>query len=558
MSRVGRWLLAFAVAAGLAAQDEAAAVRPRLLVLCSVDQLATWVFVEGEPFFAVDGGFRRLLRDGAWFPHCAYQHACTETGPGHATIGTGVPASVHGIVRNKWWVPAEGKGRYCVDHPQAALPDLAEGRDRGPGLLLAPAWAAALKAAVPGARAGSVAWKDRAAILMGGAAADLVVWCEAATGRFVTNTAWTGRTPEWLSRWNATRPLDAFFGWRWERSGPAAAYDRLLDDRPYELVHANGLGQRVLPQALTGGEERPGPAFYNQVYGAPPGNTVVRQAAEAMLLGMDLGRDDATDLLCVSFSSTDVIGHWFGADSVEARDALLRLDQELGALLRSLDQHVGAGRWALFLTADHGVCPTPEWARERGLDAGRGAIQTMVAALAEKTLATEFGKPPAGRRYLSHVGEFSCFFDDATLDAVRGERDLAAIRLLAARAVAAAAPRVRGVQAAFATADLLAEPAAADPLRASLVAGLCPGRGGEVQFVVRPYWLDGNTPASHGTPHAYDREVVGMALGPGVPAGARIDAAITPGFGVVWFAHLLGLPPPPGAPDTLPAALRGR
>ncbi len=528
---------------------------PRLVVLCAVDQLAAWVFDQAQPHFADDGGFRRLLRDGAQFAKCEYEHACTETGPGHATIATGVPARVHGIVRNKWWVPKLGAAIYCVDEPMAPLPDLPEGRNRGAGLLLAPTLATLLKANVPGSLAASVSWKDRSAIMMAGPKADLALWCEATTGRFVTNTAWVRQTPPWLLALHAEAPIDRLFGTVWTRTGPDSAYVGLVDDRPYETPHANGSNARTLPQPLTGGEAKPGLPFYNQIYASPFGNTVVRLAAEATVRGMQLGADATPDLLCVSFSSTDVIGHGFGPDSVEARDGLLRLDRELATFLQFLDSQVGKGQWAMFLTADHGVGPTPEWARAQGLDAGRGLIQTMVGAAAEKVLADALGPPPARKRYLAHIGEYSVFFHDAVLDAVRGDRELDDVRLEAARIVAVVAPNVRGIAAAFATEDLLAAGGAPDALRRSLVDALCEGRAGDVQLVIKPNWLDGATPASHGTPHAYDREVIGLAFGPGVPAGSRVAATVTPGFGAVWFAQLLGLPRLPHSTDVVPASL---
>ncbi len=530
---------------------------PRLVVVCAVDQLAKWVFAAAEPHLADDGGFRRLLREGARFSQCAYEHACTETGPGHATIGTGVPARVHGIVRNKWWVRDRRATTYCVDEVVAALPDAPEGANRGPGSMVAPTLAAAMKKGVPGSRVASVAWKDRSAILMAGPQADLVIWCESSTGRFVTNSTWVDAMPAWLTEWNAGKPIDRFHGTVWERTGPDAAYAGLVDERPYETPHANGGGGRTLPQPMTGGIAAPGSAFYAQVYASPFGNTAVRLAAEATVRGMELGADAIPDLLCVGFSSTDVMGHVFGPESVEARDGLLRLDRDLAMFLQFLDAQVGAGKWAIWLTADHGVGPTPEWEIEQGREGGRGLLQTMVGAVAEQAVGKRLGPPPSGRRFVSHVGEFSVYLDDDVLQAVRGDRELAEVRRDAARAVAAAAVTRPGIAAAFATEDLLAPDGAPDALRRSLVDGLFPGRAGEVQFVVKPHWLDGATPASHGTPHLYDREVVGIARGGGAPPGATIDEPCTPGFGVVWFSRLLGLPPPAHASDRVPPAFVG-
>lgn len=541
---------ALLAAATLAAQQ--GPVRPRLLVLVSVDQLAQWVFDAARPHLAADGGFARLASQGAQFTDVRYAHACTETGPGHATIGTGVSASVHGIVRNQWWVREKAAKTYCVDEPMPALPEMPEAKNRGAGLLRAPTLAAAMEAQDARTVTVAVAWKDRSAILMAGAKADLAVWCEYSTGRFVTNTAWAKAVPTWLAGFNAAKPLDQWFGQTWDRVGPASAYALLADDRPYETVHADGRKARTLPATLTGGGPAPASAYYAQLYASPFGNTAVRLCAEAAVRGMQLGKDDVTDLLCVGFSSTDVVGHAFGADSVEARDGMLRLDRELALLLRCLDEQVGEGRYALFLTADHGVSPTPEWVRAQGVDAGRGVIQTMVGAAVEKAVAAALGAPPAGRKFVAHVGEWSVFFDDATLDAVRGERPLAEARQLAARAAAKAATKARGIAAAHATDDLQQQAVGDDPIAAALLAGLHEGRAGDVQLVVKPCWLDGVTTASHGSPHEYDRRVVGFALGQGVPRGGELTQPITPGFGAVWFAERLGLPRPAGASDVVP------
>jgi hypothetical protein len=554
-------LFSLGLAAALPAQQAGTPriERPRLVVLCAVDQLATWVFEQAEPHFAADGGFRRLLREGAYFPACAFRHACTETGPGHATIGTGAPARAHGIVRNAWWSENDNRVVYCVEDLVAPLPEWPEGKVRGPGKLLVPTLASSLKAHVPGSKAVSVAWKDRGAILMGGIDADLCVWGESKTGNFVTNTAWAEQAPAWLLAFNQQRPLDTMFGTVWERIGPEAAYAGLVDDRPYEIPHANGRSQRTLPQPITGGDTGPGAKFYAQAYASPLGNTAVRLLAEAAIRGEGLGGDEVPDLLCVGFSATDAMGHAFGPDSVEARDGLLRLDRDLATLCTFLDQQVGAGRWSLFLTADHGVGPTPEWARTQGVDAGRGLIQTMVRAAGEKALLDAFGPAPEGKRYLAHVGEYSCYFDDAVLRGVAAAngRDEATVRRQAAALVANAAQKVRGMATAIPNDELAQPNVTGDRLRASLMDSLCPGRAGDVQLVLKPYWIDGTNAATHGSPHAYDREVVGLAFGPGVPAGVRFAAPITPGFGAVLFARLLGIPVPTAAVDELPAGLLG-
>jgi len=530
----------------LCSASASAQERPRLVVLCAVDQLATWVHALGAPFYAEDGGFRRLKSAGVTFSNCAYEHACTETGPGHATIGTGAPASLHGIVKNNWWDRDLKKLIYCVSEPASAMPDLPEGSNRGPGRLLVPTLAGSMKEHIPGCKVASVSWKDRSAILMAGKHSDVTAWIESSTGNLVSNSKWVAETPKWLAQFNASRAIDSFFGQTWDRSGPAAAYEGLVDDRPWENLHYNGSLQRTLPQVMTGGGTEIAAPYFSQVYASPFGNTMVRMAAEAAVRGMALGDDAVSDLLCVSFSATDVVGHYWGPRSVEARDALMRLDKELGLLFAFLDAEVGHDAWALFLTADHGVAPSPESELLKGASGGRGPIDTWVKSSVESALRKDFGLPTSGKYYVERVSENAVYLNTQAI----ADRRAAALR-----SASAAATRVRAVMCAYPTEDVRGDFEHSDPIRRALAFGLSKQRAGDVQFVLEPYWLNGATPASHGSPHRYDREVVAMAIGPGVRAGLESKHAITPGFGVVLLAKLLGIPKPQAAREDVPGEI---
>lgn len=552
-------LLSLLLAAACGAQNRPAPAeparageRPRLVVICSVDQLATWVLEQGLPHLSEDGGFRRLLREGTSFDQCAFVHGCTETGPGHATLSTGAPAASHGIVKNVWWDPATQQEIYCAGDPEvAALPELPEARGRGPGRLLAPTLGDAVKAHLgSAARVVSVAWKDRSAILMAGRSADVAAWIETTTGRLVTNTAWCETLPAWIAAFNERKVLDGFFGWTWERSGPATAYVGLDDDRRFELPHQNGSNQHTLPQPITGGKDGPELAFYTQAYYSPVGNEVVLQAALAALAGAELGRDAVPDVLWVGFSSTDLVGHVFGPDSVEARDTLLRLDRQLAQLLAALDQQVGAGRYLFLLSSDHGIGPIPEVARQAGVDAGRGLVLTRAKAAAETALVRRFGSREGKGPYVARASELSLFLDRAAVaEQAQGVADAV---LVASRIAAEAAAGTPGALTAYATADLLRDGPGHDPIRRAMYFAAHPDRAGDVLLVLRPYWLDGTSPASHGSPHAYDRQVPLLAMGAGMRAGHRCFAPVSPGLAVVLAAHALGIPPPSLAVDTVP------
>lgn len=522
------------------------APRPALTVFVSVDQLAKWVFEDAFPHFVPRRGFRRLVDFGVYFDHCAYRHGCTETGPGHATIGTGATAAVHGIVANQWLDPATGKGVYCATSPDAS-PVGGGAAGRGPGTLLVPTLGDALKEQVPGSQVVSISLKDRAAILMGGARSDIALWFDPASGRFVTSTAYARMRPAWLDRFEGAFPMERFFGQEWDAIGEPAAYAGLVDDRPFEGADPNGC--RTLPERIDGGLAAPGPRYYGQVYTSPFGNTALVDLARAAIAAYHLGADDVPDLLCVGFSSTDAIGHRNGPLSVEVRDTLLRLDQQLEDLLRTLDAHVGHGRYAVFLTADHGVGPAPESDAAREHHGGRAPRYALrVRSAAERALRGAYGAPPDGHeRWVRGLAGPWLYLDRAALDARHIDRAEAAAE------AAAALGEIDSVHAAIPT---IGDAEGADPELAAILADTAhEGRSGDVWVVIEPYWLGYPTPtASHGSPWPYDREVPLLAYGPGLRKGARVSTPVTPGTAVVLAAALWGIEPPSGARDPLPSA----
>jgi predicted AlkP superfamily pyrophosphatase or phosphodiesterase len=517
---------------------------PPLVVLCSVDQLATRLLREALPHMGRDG-FRRLLREGVGFERCAFAHACTVTGPGHATLSTGAFPSDHGIISNEWWDPVAGLRVYCCAQKDAEPLVPGAGRGFGPENLLAPTLGDAMVGAFgTDVKIASVSWKDRSAILMGGRSADLAIWTHARTGQMITNRVYADEVPDWLAAFNARKLPDSWFGWRWERIGDDSAYAGLVDDRPYESRH--GDGKRTLPQVFDGGETEPGPRFYASIGDSPLGNELILETVLAALDGMELGRDLTPDLLCVGFSANDLVGHSFGPGSVEVRDLLLRTDLQLARLLGALDDTVGKGRYVFLLSADHGVSPIPEAAREVGVAAGRASITRAVRGAVEQALIDAFGRPKESRaRYATVISNY-VYLSRPVLEREGLELDWAA------RIAAAAAAEVEGVALALTTQQLLADPDTVDPIRRAMLRAIHPERSGDVMIVIERNWIDGFTPASHGTPYDYDREVPFLAMGPGLRPGAISDAEVTPGIGVVLAARLLGIRPPSKAVDTLP------
>ena len=553
---------------------------PRVVVMCSVDQLATWVFEEALPHFG-EGGFQRLLREGVTFPDCAYLHGCTETGPGHATIGTGAPANVHGIVHNEWYDVATKKEVYCANEPMAALAEFPEGKDRGPGRLLAPTLGDLLKQQKPAAKVVSVSAKDRAAILMAGGSADCVTWYEAATGRFVTNTRWGKTAPKWLVDLNQKPVADAYFGWQWTRSGSDAAYQGLVDEQAFEAPHPSS-GGRTLPVTLRGKPDATAPSaeFYKELYVSPAMHELTMQVAKAAFVANEVGKDDVADLFCLSFSGTDTVGHYYGPESFEARDSLLRLDAVLAEFFTWLDAQVGKGNWTFALSADHGVGHSPQWLKERGQKGGRALLHTYAKAAAEKALRERFAgaqgedKPAAPAdaktdaktdaaktegaaesKFVVQAAEYALELNAEWIVAAAaklGESDGKKALLEASRVAAQAVDKVPGMLRAFVTSDVLAQGLVEDPIQRAMFYAAHPDRAGHVLLVFEPGFIDSTYAATHGSPHEYDRRVPLLAMGPGLASGVSSKASASPGLLTVIAARALMVDKPKASLDSIP------
>lgn len=319
-----------------------------------------------RPYFGKDG-FNRFLERGAVFPEARHRHAITFTGPGHASIGTGLDPRHHGIIANRWFDLASRRPVYCVEDGRTRWVGAPADTPKIPVLPASPLFldqdsvGDRLKEKFPLARVVGVALKDRAAVLMAGRKADAALWFEERFARFVTSTYYPAR-PSLLTY---DSRLPAFFEnpehRRWTLSGriPAADLDRVTYDPP-SLADAKsppeGYGA-TFPHTL---------ADTRQIISSPWGDVLLLDYARFVIEDLGLGtKSDRPDLLFLGLSSTDYYGHWFGPDSKEIADGIVRLDATLQSFFGWLDEKVGRDRILLFLTSDHGVQPLPEVTRAR-------------------------------------------------------------------------------------------------------------------------------------------------------------------------------------------------
>jgi predicted AlkP superfamily pyrophosphatase or phosphodiesterase len=511
---------------------------PRLVVMIAVDQLIPEQLQRLETRFS--GGFERFLDEGAVFWRATVDYACTETGPGHATLATGRWPLHHGIVGNAYFDRAARATVYCVgdgeSHPltSAGLDATREGVS--PANLIGDALGDILERSAPGSKTVTIAGKDRSAVLMGGRAPDAALWWSASAGGFASATAYGEKLPEFVEVWNRAWRERAR-GWKWtsELEGDLAALGTAPDEREGESKR----GGRTLPRTL--------PSDDGALAGAVLSSPLVDYfTIELAILALDtegLGRDESVDFLGLSLSGPDILGHGYGPDSVEVTDLLVRDDKELGRLFRALDEKVGKGRWLACLSSDHGVLDLPELLQSQQVGARRvkGAdVAAMRKTVEEAIELTHPGHADLGLRFT----ELGFTFDPDS--AMAAGIEPAALRDL----IAEAAEEADWVADAYTLEELLASdaPGSADTDAWLTLYRRCACADRAPDVVLRPEpWLlfDFAEGTSHGSPYPYDRRVPLAFLGGRVKAQQRFDAA-SPTDAVPTLLALAGLQPPAG------------
>ena len=502
-------------------------VRPRLVVVIAVDQLRGDYMDRFRPYFAA-GGFNLLLTRGARFAQARYEHGTTSTCPGHAVILTGSYASVNGIVGNDWYDVRSGREVYCAEDPGTKLIGSAA-PGRSPRNLFGATIGDVLKMATAGrSRVVTVSAKDRSAIMLGGHLADAAYWI--VDTLFVTSSYYRQDLPAWARELNASGAISKYFGKRWERLLPAAAYQGMgPDDEPAEADEA-GMG-RVFPHPIAGADA------FDQ---SPFLNDVLAEFAMRAVTAEGLGRDTVPDLLGVSFSANDRVGHTFGPESHEVMDVTVRLDRTLRDFLGFLDRTVGLANTLIVLTADHGVAPMPETLqRLHPGAAARRLDPAIVDSAVRRAMDARFGSAPAPGWILHHSPP-SIYLNRVAL--ARGRIALEAAQLVAREAVLG----VPGVHEAFTAAEL--DQARSVGARTGAALSYYAGRSGDLYYSLLPYWTAdaGRYGADHGSGWRYDQQVPLLWFGSGIAPGVRQEPAAVADIAPT-LAAMLGLVLPGGS-----------
>lgn len=515
--------------------------RPRLVLVIVVDQFRADYLERFGDLFAANGGLRRLMRDGAQWTNANYDHMPTYTAPGHATIMTGAWPSETGIVANDWYDRETGRlvsnASDPEDKPDKPRWQLFGGGERerasSPRRLIASTLGDEIRLVTNGrSKVIGISSKDRGATLPAGRHANAAYWFSPFTGNMVSTNYYFNELPAWVARYNAARPADKYFGMEWTRLlKDTGEYERRAgaDAPPWENI-GTAPDTNTFPHKVTGGAAAPGREFYSVLDYSPFSNDLLVGFAQAAIENENLGTDADTDVLSLSFSANDYIGHRFGPYSQEVMDITLRTDAQIGTLLDFVNAKVGLQNTLVVFTADHGVAPIPEHASAMNLTGGRINNSDIMNA-ARNAVRARFGRTTKAEEKDSTADYISEPFYNANIffNTVALKRD-GVNREEMERVVAEAVLTVPGINRAFTRTQLeTGAISAGDVIARRVMHGFHPRRSGDVILVQEPfkYFSEGLSPipATHGSPYIYDTHVPLVIMGQGLAAGRYAQAA---------------------------------
>jgi predicted AlkP superfamily pyrophosphatase or phosphodiesterase len=584
---------------------------PRLVLQIVIDQFRYDYLKRFSEFYG-PGGFNRLLRSGASWENCNYDYLVTKTAPGHSAIATGAPPSATGMVGNEWLERSPAiKVTSVTDASAKILNGGVNEIASSPLRLLASTVGDELRLATNNrAKVVGLSDKPRASILATGRRANGAYWFNSYSGGFASSDYYFPELPAWVVDYNQTHPADKYFRAKGEKLLPEREYLRLAgpDSPPWEKVNVK-TDTNAFPHTITGGAERPNRAFYDALDQTPFLNELLVSFAEAAIPGEQLGQDSDTDLLSVSLSGNDHVGHRFGPYSQEVMDMAIRTDQMIAGLLDFVDAKVGLSKTIVVLTGDHGVSPIIEHAAALNLGGRRISqkeIMTAVRTAISRRYNPNHKSPDPTADYIMKYSEGgqmkegflngSIYFDFPTL-----ERDGVSLEEIA-RVAGEGALTVPGIARYFTRGQLqngcsksvtsdsegngsnrkspvvdnvfvshrgaaISKQAAAkeiaamqphstgsqcdgvdDPIFRMARRAFYAGRSGDLVLVADAFKVLGDSAdaANHGSPYSYDTHVPLILMGPGIRHGRHFQPA-TPMDIAPTLANLLGIQQPSNA-----------
>jgi predicted AlkP superfamily pyrophosphatase or phosphodiesterase len=342
---------------GVATSNEKLTVttsNPKLVVGIVVDQMRYDYLTRFYSKYG-EGGFKRMMNEGFNCRNNHFNYVPTKTGPGHASIFTGTTPKYHGIIGNDWYDKKLKKQVYCVDDD--SVTSVGTTRDAGkesPHRMLTTTFGDEnrLFTQMRGKTIG-IAIKDRGSVLSAGHTANAAYWFDFendGSGLWISSSFYMKELPQWVQDFNASNITESYFK-EWNTLYDINTYTESGSDMNTFEEPFKGKETPTFPYDLAKLKDQN--RGFNMIANSPYGNSLTSDFAIAAIEGEQLGQDAITDVLTVSYSSTDKVGHVFGPNSKEVEDTYLRLDKDLERLFNTLDSKVGKGNYTVFLTADH-------------------------------------------------------------------------------------------------------------------------------------------------------------------------------------------------------------
>lgn len=495
----------------LAALPASVPQKPRLVVLVAVDQFRYDYLNRFRSSYT--GGLARLLERGAVFTNAHYEHFPTVTAVGHSTMLSGATPSISGIVGNEWFDRGTGKQVTSVSDDTVDMLGAEAGRQgASPNRLLVSTVGDELKMANSQSKVVGMSSKDRSAILPAGRMANGAYWFDIGTGNFVSSTYYFKQLPDWVVKFNQSHVADEWSNKDWK------AIDGKADAKAFLKLPAGGTR-----------------AYYNALDRTPFHNDLLVRFAEAAVDGEQLGADDIPDVLAISFSANDRVGHAVGPDAPEVRDISITTDRTLGRLFDLLDKKVGAANYVVVLTADHGVAPLPEVMQQRRMPGGRIPEGATLNAI-QQALTTRYGEG----NWISGKSGPAPYLNYSTI--AEKKLDIEEVQNTAAAAVR----ELPHIYRVYTRSELRRGSNIGDLVDRRVLAGFNYERASDLFVVSQPYWLFERAGTSHGTPYNYDSHVPVIFMGAGIKAG-RYHTRIAVNDIAPTFSTMLDVELPSGA-----------
>lgn len=531
-----------------------ASSQPKLILQITVDALRGDLPERFNTLYGKDG-WNYLLKKGVHYNNANYTHANTETIVGHASLATGTTPANHGMVGNVWFDREEGRLVYNVEDANYHL--LSENADvdqkteidptqrtarsdgRSPNNIITSTFSDELAVHFNGqSKIFGVSVKDRGAISMAGHSGK-AFWFSKKNGQFVTSNYYYDKYPDWVTNWNAEKHAMKFAGKSWELTHPIEKYAfGQADDREYETDVA-GFG-KTFPHAYGEADDK---YFTTKLTLSPAGDDLTLSFAKTLIANEELGKDDVPDYLSVSFSSTDYVGHVFGASSLESEDNQVRLDKSLKELFAYVDEHVGLDNTLIVLSADHGQPEVPGYLHLLGRKhANYFDVKGLDKDPVFKKLKQRFG---IGKDLIKDFFQPYIYLDRKLIKS-KG-LDQAEIE----KAIANELMKIPGISLALSSSELQNNQVEDSPLTRAVLHNFNHKRSGDIYIVFTPDVFindfDGLIVSStHGSPWRYDTHVPVIFAGNGLKA-AQFSEPITPYDIAPTLSAIVGAKYPSGA-----------